>query len=146
MADRLPLFKFRFATIDEARTGTRRAAYAGVASAVVSGLVLALSYSRSGDGFILIPDVVAMVLVLGLSYGTYRTSRISAVALLGLYLVGKALTWLAASRIDEGFLVVVFVALFAQGVAGAFALHRLREHPDLADQLAALEAGEPDDL
>ena len=145
VADRLPLFWFWFNTEDDARKGTHRAAYAGLASVVVTGLLLAVSLTDAGVGLRDLIDawsLLDMALLLGLSYGTYRGSRVAAVGLLGLYLVEQVLMRIESGMTNGLLLTVVFTAMFAQGVAGAFALHRFRQTEDLEDQLAALEAGE----
>jgi hypothetical protein len=146
MADRLPLFKLRFETPDEARVGTKRAAYAGLASSALTVALVVWSLTDSGaglDGLVDAWSLIDVAVLLGLSYGTYRGSRVAAVGLLGFFLLSQIISRVQSGHVGGIWTLVIFSALFAQGVAGAVALHRLQEEPDLADQLAALEAGRP---
>lgn len=147
MADRLPLFKFQFETADEAQRATHRAAYAGVVSAVVTVAFIVWSLSDPGAGLGGLVDAwsfLDVALLLALSYGTYRGNRFAAVALLVLYIGEQILTRSQAESPLSGlFLTGLFSVLFAQGIAAAFALHRMAQNRDLDEQLGALEAGPP---
>lgn len=141
MADRLPLFWFWLHTEEDARKGTRRAAYAGLAVSV--GSVVLLVTVGGLDAASLVGTLLEIALLLGLSYGTYRGSRVAAVGLLGLYVAEQIVTRISMGSIGGFIVPVLLCAMFAQGVAGAFSLNRLRQSEDLEDQLAALEAGDP---
>ncbi|HEX8298399.1 MAG TPA: hypothetical protein VF594_04495, partial [Rubricoccaceae bacterium] len=129
MATRVPLFWFHFDDADDARAVTRRAAYAGIVSAVLTAALATWALASPDGVFGGTIDAWAFLdvaLVLALSAGTYRGNRFAATALLVVYVAEQV-----ASRVPTGntgglFVSGLFTVLFVQGMLGAFALHRLR--------------------
>jgi hypothetical protein len=104
----------------------RNAWIAGVASAGITLIFIAIALS--GGTPIAGIDAWALVdvaIILGLSYGVYRKSRICAVLLLLFFLVNRIAMWAESGTVSGLPLALVFLWFLGQGVVGTFQHHRL---------------------
>jgi len=65
-----------------------------------------------------------VALLLGLTYGIYRKSRVCAVLMVVYFLVSKILLFMEFGKSPGIVMSVVFLYFYAQGVAGTFAYHK----------------------
>ena len=94
-----------------------------VAITLVLTLISVLGQTRAFglDGYAFI-DIAIM---LGLSYGVYRKSRVCAVLMLAFFLLNKIIMWMNAGTPNGVVMSLVFFWLFGQGVVGTFEYHKL---------------------
>jgi hypothetical protein len=99
-----------------------------IKGAWVAGLVSAaatLVFSLFGiQGFDMM-NLLDVGLILAMSYGIYRKSRASAVAMLVYFIVSKALIIAESGKVDRLFLGLVFLFFYWQGVAGTYQYKKL---------------------
>ena len=98
-----------------------------VAITLVLTLISLLGQSQAFglDGYAFI-DIAIM---LGLTYGVYRKSRVCAVLMLAFFALNKVIMWMNAGTLSGVPLSLVFFWLFGQGVVGTFEYHKLARAP-----------------
>jgi serine/threonine-protein kinase len=65
-----------------------------------------------------------VALILGLTYGIYRKSRVCAVLMLVYFIISKILLFAQTGKPNGIVMAVIFLYYYAQGVAGTFAYHK----------------------
>jgi hypothetical protein len=104
---------------DEARRHVRNMLRAGVLSVIATAVAAAL----------LKPSLWIDAVVTGaLLFGVYRASRVCAIAVLVLYLIGAVmrLAGMSGPRVVGLAVVALFLYFYVMGIRGTFALHRWR--------------------
>ena len=115
-------------TPEDAQKHIRNAWIAGVVSAAFTLLIIGVTLSGSSlfqeldFGWAELLDVA---FVLGLSYGVFRKSRVSAVLLLTYFVLARIYLWVALGSLAGWPVAILFGYFFVQGVRGTFAHHAL---------------------
>src|SRR5437016_148421 len=110
-------------SIEDAGRHVRNACVAGLVSA---GVTLVLSVGGL-FGFTLW-ELVDAILIVGLTYGIWKFSRICAVVLLAYFVIGRVMLWAQNGMPGSiGLLVaVVFIYFYGQAVRATFGYHKTR--------------------
>jgi hypothetical protein len=64
--------------------------------------------------------------VLALTYGVYRKSRVCAILLFGFFVLNKVVMWGMAGNVSGLPLALVFMWFYGQGIVGTFQYHKLQ--------------------
>jgi hypothetical protein len=110
------------------RAAARRIAYAWIAGLVSAGFTLLLILISFGGTSIAGIDAWAfidVVIILGLSFGTYRKSRVCAILLLAFFLLNKLIQWEGVGNPAGLTVAAVLTWCYVLGVIGTFQHHRL---------------------
>jgi hypothetical protein len=67
-----------------------------------------------------------LAIVLALTYGVYRKSRVCAILLFGFFVLNKAVMWGTAGNVSGLPLALVFMWFYGQGIVGTFQYHKLQ--------------------
>ena len=117
-------------SIEESRRHVRNACVAGLVSA---GVTLVLSVGGL-FGFTLW-ELVDAVLIVGLTYGIWKFSRICAVVMLAYFVIGRVMLWAQTGMPRSiGLLVaLVFIYFYGQAVRATFGYHKTRRSSTAAE-------------
>jgi hypothetical protein len=102
----------------------RNAWIAGLISAGMTLLLVLLAVAGTSIAGFTGWEIVDVALILGLTFGIYRKSRVCAVLMLVYFVVSKVLLILETGQASGIVLALVFFYYYAQGVAGTFAYHK----------------------
>jgi len=69
-------------------------------------------------------EFVDVALILGLTYGIYRKSRVCAVLMVIYFAASKILIVMETGKPTGGFMAIIFLYFYVQGVLGTFAYHK----------------------
>jgi len=69
-------------------------------------------------------EFVDVVLILGLTYGIYRKSRVCAVFMVIYFVASKIMLFMQTGKPNGIVVTLIFLYYYCQGVAGTFAYHR----------------------
>lgn len=113
---------------DKIHKKIRNAAVACLISAAITLVfaLLAASGTLALAGFGL-AQLVDVALILGLAFGIYKRSRICAVIMLVYFVISKVWLFRATGQFSGGFVALVFLYLYGQGVVGTFAFHKWKK-------------------
>ena len=112
-------------TLQDANKAIRDAWIAGLITIVVT-IALTLIYA-SGGGFahVTLWNWIDIFLLMGLSYGIYRKSSLSATLMLVYYLGSKIILWADESAFIGVPIALIFAYFFWRGIQGTRAYHQL---------------------
>lgn len=78
-----------------------------------------------------------VAVILGISYGVYRKSRVCAVLLFAFFLLSKLAIFIQAGKMPNILFTIFMGVLFYHGIPGTLAYHRLiKQRPDLEAKLS----------
>jgi hypothetical protein len=110
---------------DEVLRKIKHAWIAGLISAAITLLVTLLAVS----GFKVLDfdawEFLDVALILGLTYGIYRKSRVCALLMFLYFLASKILMFVQSGKPNGIVMGIIFLYYYGQGVAGTFAYHKL---------------------
>jgi len=109
---------------DEVLKKIKHAWIAGLISAGVTllfTLMAIFGVKMMGFG---VGEILDVALILGLTYGIYRKSRVCAVLMLAYFVISKIILFKQTGQFNGVLVAVAFIYYYAQGVAGTFAYHK----------------------
>lgn len=117
--------------LEECKIKIRRGFWTTVVVAVLTLVMTIVAHYENGLVAILdsalFYDVVAFAL---LAIGIYHKSRVSALLMLGYYVIAKILYFSQAGKVSGILIVLIITVLLAQATLSAFKYHRLRKQQD----------------
>lgn len=75
---------------------------------------------------------IDIAIILGLTYGVYRKSRVCAILVLVFFVVNKVVMWSSAGTLSGVPLALVFMWFFGQGIVGTIQYHKLQRESESA--------------
>ncbi|MDI1260282.1 hypothetical protein [Aquabacterium sp.] len=105
----------------------KNAVFAGLLSAAVTLVFTVIAMNGTSLAGFTPWQMIDVVLILGLTFGIHRRSRVCAVAMLGYFIVSKIVIVAETGKFSGGFLSVVFLYYYAQGAIGTFEYQKLRK-------------------
>lgn len=116
---------------DEAKKYAHNASYLAIASAALTGIIVAYKFIKTGTQDINILNVADVFIMLAFAYGIWRYSRICIIGAFSYYVVSQVRHYLNGISVNyEGvglIVTVLFSYFYIQGIRGIFALHSLRK-------------------
>jgi len=99
---------------------------AGLVSSGITCVLILLAISGVNLPGLNLWSFIDVAIMLGLSFGVFKNSRICAILLLGFFLLNKFLMISQSGTVSGLPLTIVFLWFFAQGVIGTFQYHKLK--------------------
>ena len=82
-------------------------------------------------------EFLDVALILGLTYGIYRKSRVCAVLMIVYFLISKIIMFAESGKANGIILTIVFLYYYGQGVVGTFAYHKHRQRVAADNQVVS---------
>lgn len=99
-----------------------------IAGSIISLITIAVSgialYTGKAVAGVDATSLIDGLVYLGLTFGIFRKSRVSAIAFFAIFLVTKIFQWVSTESFQGGLLVIVLFYYLFRGILGCFAYHR----------------------